>query len=313
MVVALRVGEAVELGHPLVLRFADAVDARVLFIKGASLEHHGLRAPHASADVDVLVEPARFDALVASLQESGWHERAKAPHEDAFITHSTTLVRDGWPCDLDVHRAYPGFLADPATVFEALWERREPLVRAGHEVPIPDRASSALILALHSLRGSAKVPRHAHELDALVERLQGADTSELDDLVDLARATGAAATAAPFLERIGVDVRADVAAAAAAGDPEFTSWRRRIESGATVAHFYAELVDQTPWYRMPRLVFRALWPTEAEFRVIRPETPPGRRAALAGRWRRIARGLRDAPRVVRARRRVAREQRTAAL
>lgn len=48
---------------------------RLLVVKGDALARMGLREPRVSADVDVLVEPDRFDELCAALEGAGWSER----------------------------------------------------------------------------------------------------------------------------------------------------------------------------------------------------------------------------------------------
>ncbi|MEJ3404870.1 nucleotidyltransferase family protein [Rathayibacter sp. YIM 133350] len=304
--VPLRTGEAVELGHALIERTAADACVRVLFIKGPSLAFHGLREARASADVDVLVSPSDEDALLSPLRSAGWHERPYGTHDKEFVTHSVTLIHEGWPCDLDVHRAFPGFLADAGEVFDALWERRVVLTQANHEIAVPDRAASILILALHSLRGSVKIARHATELDGLVERLRGMTDAERDDLVELARRTGCRATLAPFFERIGAPLGAGEIDW---DDPAYVLWRKRVESGSIVAHFWLELVGRLPWHRVPRETLRAFWPSPAEMRIIHPETAAGWRAVTAARWNRLLRGTRDVGPVLASRRRVARERR----
>ena len=67
-----------------------------------------------------------------------------------------------------MHSFYPGFLADPAVVFDALWERRVRMEFAHRECDVPDRVSGILILALHSLRGATIQRRHADELEQLL-------------------------------------------------------------------------------------------------------------------------------------------------
>ena len=66
--------------------------------------------------------------------------------------HSTTLRNPRWGCELDVHNRFPGFLADPSDVFEALWERRTTVTIAHQDIPCPDPSSHAVIAALHWLR-----------------------------------------------------------------------------------------------------------------------------------------------------------------
>ncbi|AAT89622.1 hypothetical protein Lxx18920 [Leifsonia xyli subsp. xyli str. CTCB07] len=112
---------AVPLAHALVREVAERNGIRILFVKGPVLAAQGLRAPRVSVDVDVWADPARFDDLIAALREFGWTRRAESRSWQLFITHSVTLVRSGWPCDIDVHDRFPGAFADPQLVFETLW------------------------------------------------------------------------------------------------------------------------------------------------------------------------------------------------
>ena len=47
---------------------------RLLLIKGRTLSNDGLRAARTSADVDALVEPARFEEYCQAITEAGWQE-----------------------------------------------------------------------------------------------------------------------------------------------------------------------------------------------------------------------------------------------
>jgi hypothetical protein len=42
-----------------------------------------------------------------------------------------------------VHNRFPGFLTDPADVFEALWERRTTVPIAHRDIPCPDVPANA--------------------------------------------------------------------------------------------------------------------------------------------------------------------------
>ncbi|PJJ65650.1 nucleotidyltransferase family protein [Compostimonas suwonensis] len=299
--VLLQRGEAVELAHALIDRVARARGIRALFIKGPSLALHGLRPPRVSADVDVLVDPLRFDELFDALVSLGWSERPSTFASRAFTTHSRTLVADGWPCDIDAHHRFPGFLADPAVVFEALWRRRTTMRLAGVRCEVPDRAGSILILALHSLRSSTAVPRHRGELDHLIGAVGPAlSETERADLAELALETGSVATLDSVLPALGVDARATPEELAA---PEALEWRRRVAAGAPITHHWLSAVMDAPWRGRPRLLLHALWPSAHDLRLDHPDIAPGSLALLRARWQRLGRGLDALPAVLRARRR----------
>lgn len=291
----LRLGEAVELGHALVHHRASELDVRVLLIKGSSLQLHGLRSERQSSDVDVLVEPGHFDRFCATLFEEGWRDRPLGFIGSRTSVHSRTFIRDGWPCDLDVHSFYPGFLAPPAEVFEALWADRVQMPFAHRLCDVPDRLGSALILALHSLRGKALEPRHRRELDELLQiELDGPERARL---AELAKRTGCAATLEDVLTRLGVQVAVSDAERSA---EEVVRWRRRVASGSHGAYFWIDAFRRGDGRERVAVVRRAVWPTREHLLLSRPETTdtvPGR---LRGRLARWGRGIRSVPQAVRA-------------
>ncbi|MFC8682655.1 hypothetical protein ACFT30_14145 [Microbacterium ureisolvens] len=286
----LRLGEAIELGHALMQHDATGRGIRVLFIKGPAMHRHGLRGERVSTDIDVLVEPARFGEFCDAAIESGWRERPGSFISRRTTLHSRTFVREGWPCDLDVHGYFPGFLADPSTVFDALWERRESMAFAHHDCDIPDRVGGLLILALHCLRGASIERRHADELEQLVR--VDLTAAERADAASLALATGSAATLETVLPRLGIEATppGDELKSAA-----LREWRERVAAGSHGAYFWLRAFREARWSERPTIVWRAVWPTRRDLLTGRPETVDtvaGRVRARAARW---ARGVRSAP------------------
>ena len=70
---------------------------RLLLIKGRTLSNDGLRAARTSADVDALVEPARFEEYCQAITEAGWQEIPQTFASRAFTLHSRSFHREGWP------------------------------------------------------------------------------------------------------------------------------------------------------------------------------------------------------------------------
>jgi hypothetical protein len=151
---ALALEDATELAHAYAHAVAASLGVRALSIKGPAADFHGVRPPRVAADADVLIDPAGFGAVVERLRAAGWHERPKMAGTEGWVEHSITLIRDGWPCDLDLHDRFPGFLRPEVEVFESLWRDRVETDAAGRAVPIPSRDATILITALHSLRSS---------------------------------------------------------------------------------------------------------------------------------------------------------------
>ncbi|MFF2487762.1 nucleotidyltransferase family protein [Microbacterium sp. NPDC058062] len=288
--VLLRLDEADELAAAWVCALAERRGIRALLIKGPALHLHGLREERVSADVDLLVEPARFEELCEAIVGSGWRERPSLLISKLTTVHSKTYLRDGWPCDLDVHSFYPGFLADPADVFEALWRHRWVLSLAHRDCLALDKTAGALVLALHSLRGATIQPRHLDELEQLVRAPFTDD--ERAELAALARETGCVATLESVLPRLGVEVEPTAAERAA---PELRYWRERVTAGSHGSYFWMLALRKSRWRDRPRLLWRAFWPTRRDLLVARPEavdTIRGRTRARLARW---GRGIRSAP------------------
>lgn len=293
--VLLRLDEADELAAAWVCALAERRGIRALLIKGPALHLHGLREERVSADVDVLVEPSRFEELCAAIAESGWTKRPSGFVGTLTTLHSNTYLRDGWPCDLDVHSFFPGFLANPADVFDALWQHRWVLSLAHRDCFGLDKVAGALVLGLHSLRGATIQPRHLDELEQLV-RAPFTD-GERDELGRLARETGCVATLESALPRLGVDVEPSAAELAS---PDLRDWRERVTAGSHGSYFWMLALRKSPWRERPRILWRAVWPTRHDLLSTRPETVDtlsGRTRARLARW---GRGIRSAPAGVRA-------------
>lgn len=291
----LHLGEAVELGHAWLQSLADEHGIRALLIKGPALHRHGLRAPRTSADVDLLVEPARFAEFCELLFEAGWRERPGVLIAQLTSLHSRTFLHDGWPCDVDVHSLYPGFLADPADAFDALWVRRVEMQFAHRACAVPDRAGGILMLALHSLRGATVQDRHAAELEQLV----AADLTddERADVAALAVATGSAATLEAVLPRLGVHVEAPLDESRS---DDLKRWRQRVAAGSHGSYFWLSAFRDAPLAQRPWIAFRAVWPTRRDLLVARPETVDTLAGRMRARFARLGRGIRSLPRGLRA-------------
>lgn len=287
----LALAEAVPLAHALVDRVAVDVDVRVLFIKGPAAQLQGLRTRRASVDVDILVDPSRRQVLAEPLIELGWVDENPYTSPTVLPMHSLTHRHPSWPCELDLHDRFPGFFDDPQDVFERLWERRQTVLVAGREVPCPDPAGHALVLALHSLRDPHDEAK-AHELAMLESHVtEIADDDWLLELARLAADLGAADTAAPFLDRVGAP-----AVGRGTTDPaDLRAWDLRTQPADVTAVSWVHELRRLPWSRRPGYLWYAAWLTEQELRLAEPDLPPGRPAVLRARVRRLRRGLAALP------------------
>lgn len=291
----LRTGEAVELCHAWVQAVAEGAGIRALFVKGPTLSRQGLRRTRVSSDVDVLVAPGDADRLADALRGRGWEKRDGGLLISNTDHHSQTFVSSSWPCDIDVHVRFPGFLAEPDAVFDVLWKRHSVLAFAHKECAVSDRVSSALILALHSMRSDHRDPRHAVELEGLLAA--PFTPAEHQAMGDLAAATGCVEALGDLLEPLGIGARQS----AAPIEPEdIRAWRVRTEvaSGGLSAYFWLKAFKRVPLREKPRILGGALWPSDQDLALSKSGVPKDHRGMNRYRLARLARGLRSAPGVL---------------
>nr|WP_236685362.1 nucleotidyltransferase family protein [Demequina salsinemoris] len=281
----------------LVSRVAEKRGIRALTVKGPAAGHYGLRPPRVSADADVLIEPARFDEMLEALKEVGWAERHVSRLTDSLVLHSVTVISKQWPCDIDVHVMFPGFLKDAGEVFEELWQRREALEIAGQPVEITDRASSILIAGLHGLRSPSQVARHRDETLALAERIVP-ELSDADyrDLVALAAKLGAADTARPIF----VNRNDGLPPSTGPGvDPALDEWRLRSASGGGRAGQIANAMRHAGWRDRLRLLREYIWRSPSEFALDEPDAQGSSSSISRARRARLGRGFRSVKNLIR--------------
>lgn len=282
---ALTVGDAGALLSAWTSHVLQSHGIRSLLIKGVSLEHHGLRKPRVSSDVDVLVSPNDLRATLGVFRASGWRERPTTFAQHLYTEHSVALIHPLWPIDIDVHHAFPGFLAPAESVFDTLWKYRVTLPIAGVECLVPDRNSSALILALHSLRGLTSDPRHREELSHLEGVLKRSD-GERDDMLELAVRTGSDATLFRFLSGIGLafEPSRDV------NDPEVRDWIVRVETPYRSSHMWGSLLAKAQGRERLRVLRHLLWPSTHDLDMIFPDLTGGPSRYVVARIRRAWHG-----------------------
>lgn len=299
----LDLASAGELATALVAHVARGCGVRALAIKGATLQRYGLRDERISSDVDILVEPGGLEAVLAELAERGWRDRPLPFINSQTDRHSVTLSHDGWPCDLDVHYRFPGFAFPPERVFDELWAHRSAMDFAGRSVDVPDRLSSILILGLHSLRDRRSRPRHQRELEGLADVPLSDD--DRHDLAERAERTGCVRALSDLLARLGVPASPS---ADEWSSPLAPGWSARVVADASGAWVWAGTIFHARWRDKPRLIGRALWPTDRDLLLAQPSVPDRPMAKLAARLRRLARGFAGIPRALRAWRRLRQEQ-----
>ncbi|YAL84093.1 nucleotidyltransferase family protein [Dermacoccaceae bacterium W4C1] len=279
------------MAHALVEEVCSQNNLRAFAVKGLVNLHYRLRERQGSSDADVWVAPEDFSTLLERLGELGWLPRPDEAGPRVLELHSVSLVHQQWPCDVDVHRYYPGFLADPAVVFEVMWERRAQIPIAGVTVTAADRPSAVAVMALHALRDMQQ-SRNTTEFASLRSMLvHEADPAFVADLSELARRTWCMDTLAPLLGPLGIrlprpstsEYRRDLA-----------KWEVRRRDNSPTSAWLAEMRSE-PVATWPRQLWRAAFLPGPMFREYHPETPQGSAALVQARVRRLGRGVKALP------------------
>lgn len=286
--------DAVRLATALSQHVARDAGIRTLVIKGPLAADQGLREPRVSSDVDLLVDPARFDDLLAAFGRYGWIARPSAAFPILLGLHSRTLVHPRWNCDIDVHHYWPGFLGEPGEVFEHLWGRRQALPIAKVPVDSTGTVDSALVLALHWLREAGHTEassRKMHDYRYLIAQVQQ-DPALIDAVMASAVDADAVQTARPFLTELGFDVAEERNPSEA-----LRRWNLNVHARHRMTGWMLQLREASVWQK-PGVIMRAVFPSASDLRAIDPQIGDGRAAVVAGWWRRFARGVRSAPQVV---------------
>lgn len=294
----LRMSEAVPLAHALVARLAELEGVRVLFIKGPTAVALGARPPRPSTDVDVLCEPGGLERLGPALERCRWRRRVPegAGQELKYAArylfeHSVHFIHDEWPCDLDIHYNFPGFLAPDDVVFEELWRRRTSVEVAHWPVPCADLLGQSAIVALHGLR-DPESHHAAADLSFVVEALgPPGSRSRAHEMAALAAATGSSETLRPLL-----DALAAPATVSQWSNPEMLRrWQVRTQNSGTHTTSWLIELRRRPWREKPTLIRRALLvPTDQLFSA-HVGLPRTRRNAASLHLQRWARAIRFLP------------------
>lgn len=294
--------EAVPLAHALVARLAELERVRILFVKGPTAVALGARPPRPSTDVDVLCEPGGMERLEAALERCGWRRRAPKSSIQALehaamylFEHSVHYIHDEWPCDLDVHFNFPGFLAPDDVVFEELWLRRATVEVANWPVPCADALGQAAIVALHCLR-DPQVVLTAADLDFTARSLGRLGPGAAADFATLAAATGSTETLRPLFESLSSPTQISPWS-----DPELIRrWQVRTQNaGAYTTSWLIEL-RHLPWREKPALISRAMFLPADELFSDHVGMPRTRRNTALLHFQRWARAVRYLPRGIRA-------------
>lgn len=254
------------MSHGLVAAIAAQDDLRVLSVKGPVAVAQGLRGPErTSIDADILVHPEDHPELVRSLVDRGWSPRQSSTAPSLHPRHADTLTHPVWPTELDVHRLFPGFLAEPGVVFDALYRCSASLALAGQELRVPPPSAHALLLALNIMRDEAD-PVASQDFIQLVERSSALlDTFERKRLADLLRETKAASDAIVFVTALGLDIESRDLPSPDGAVPELVhGWVRRAGARQTRGTAWLFALADASWAGRIRVLRDAAWPDRRE-------------------------------------------------
>ncbi len=275
----------IPLGYAFLSHVAAAHDIRLIVIKGLQLGDQGLREPRQSTDVDVIIEPDDLLPFVEALSRRGWVRVAGREVPGVLPQHAVTMVHDGWPTAVDIHHYYPGFFADPGTVFEQLWSIRDAQEYAGQQVWGLPRGANAVFVSLHHVRHIAS-RRHLRQYRHTLSQTFSAD--ELTQIDTLTRLGRSCEVLADLRRHLGLPAVADLTPA------ERRQWRfyqDTNEDGSTGAWLAAVLRE--PLRHRPQMMLRAMWPSADDVRAEYTFTEGS--SVTAFRLRRLMRGARALP------------------
>lgn len=289
---ALTLQEAVPLGYALVARVARDAGVRALSIKGPVSVAQGLRPPGRSADVDLWVDPARRQVLFERLSELGWRPRVVPTSAHVLPLHAQSLAHVNWPCEIDLHDRYPGFLAPPQVVFEHIWGTHTTVSVAGTDVDCPSVAASAAIQTLQVVRDRGRETDVSGD-DRITGAARALSEADRRQLVELAQETGASETLRDLFEQLPVSAGSEELYV-----DELRAWQIAVASPGTKSLPALFELSNAPLRAWPRLIWRSLLLTEDEIRERQPQAAPTRLGLFGARLRRWWWGLRGLPHAV---------------
>lgn len=270
-----------ELVYALVASVARDHGIDAVFIKGPVLHKQGLRERQHSGDVDVWVDPDRIEQMAEHLLPWNWIEQ-ETLWTGVKAYHSITLDPRAWGAQIDLHRHMPGCALRDAELFEVLLRATETGRFGGCGVRVPAPAAHAVISALHEMRPSRSRPTlSAGTVAAVVEGLQRGGSAS-PAWAEEARAV--AALRPVLVEAFDGYNFAEVDYAAPA------NWTRRAKATRS-AELWAAL-KAVPLKQRARMLFRIVWPTDADIRLSDVEAGFSGEKLVSARVRRLGRAFR---------------------
>lgn len=254
----LELPPAVPLLGAMAWRLAERSSIRALVIKGAPATAMGVRSDRPSIDVDLWVDPVRFDDYVGILHDRGWRRYAARDLGVGF-GHAVTMTHPAWPCTVDIHRRFPGLLEDDQVVFDWVWARRTTALVGRQHVAVPSLVSAAAISVLHAIRSTSR-GRTAEDLQCSLAAAARFSARERQELMDLASTTRSAEPLAQLLRVVGCDPTSTMPAA-----DRLDEWRLQLRARRQVGGPFILAMRRSPWSRRIQLIQANGWPSDADY------------------------------------------------
>ncbi len=269
-----------ELVYALIQSVANEHDIPLIFIKGPALHAQGLREREHSGDVDVWADPSRYKDLASALTAWGW---TIARLEFINMTyHSVTAQGSEWGCEVDIHFRFPGIGIDPSSAFCEIRRTGEPRQFAGVNSQVPNRASHAIIYALHLIRPSPGTRVPDRYVQAATDTLRLVGTEAIKSAVSL----GSIDVLRELLTR-GLPT----ACIPDEGPGIPADWEWRLAPNR--ARYHLAVLRSLPWRERPRGLKRILWPSEQATQASATIAGRSERSGTRARLARILDGIRQ--------------------
>src|SRR3954447_23402975 len=156
-----------------------AARIRGIVLKGPSLRRwlYGDEPVRFSVDVDLLVDPATFDAIDPVMAAAGWtYLGVNAIGADRDHNRTWQHGREG-PM-LELHRTIAGIRAEPAAVWRVLSARTTSLELHDGEVEVLDVPARAMHVALHAAQHGVAHERTAEDLRRALQAASAQDWAQ---------------------------------------------------------------------------------------------------------------------------------------
>jgi len=243
-----------------------AAGIRGIVLKGPSLRRwlYGDEPVRFSVDVDLLVDPATFDAIDPVMSAAGWtYLGVNAIGADRDHNRTWQHGREG-PM-LELHRTIAGIRADPAAVWRVLSARTTSLELHDGEVEVLDVPARAMHVALHAAQHGVAHERTAEDLR---RALQAASAQDWAQAARLARELDATPAFAAGLRRVPEGRELAARLGLAEEMPADVAWR--VDSAPPMTDGLGVLADAPGVRAKLRFVARHLVPPAGYMRVWLP-------------------------------------------